>query len=177
MTEILKALGLCDDYAFVPDHARDRGTALHQAIQWFEDGTLDTNSLHPEIIQPFTAYQRFVEDTGHMVESSEVELVHPWGFCGHLDRVGLVNGDRAICDWKSGTTVDLKGATLQLAGYGLLYAHQFQTEYPETRLPDVKRYVVNLRPDGTYKLIDVTDDHATQVFTAAVMVYHAREGK
>lgn len=179
VTEILTAVGLCQDYSFLGDQAeyyRNRGTAIHQAIQWFEEGTLDEASLHPEIRPALAAYRRFVEETGHMVEASELELIHPWGFCGHLDRVGLVNGDLAICDWKSGTSLDLKGATLQLAGYGLLYAHQLGIEYPDRPLPDVKRYIVHLKPDGTYKLIDVTDAYSLQIFLAAVIVHRAREG-
>ena len=53
VTEVLRAVGLGPDFSAVPaatlEHARQRGTALHAAIEWHHEGTLDPDSLHPEV--------------------------------------------------------------------------------------------------------------------------------
>ena len=172
VTEVLAACGLTSNYGFVEaeklEMYRQRGQALHLAIQWDAEGTLDRDSLHPEIRPGFDAYREFCFEHGHIAECSELELTHPYGFQGHLDRVGLVDGARALIDWKYSDSVDVNGARWQLAGYGLLYAHN----YPDR--PAEKRLVVGLGKDGRPKITDVTDGYAEQVFTAAVVVYRAR---
>jgi len=51
VTGIIRAAGLMDVTGF-NDYARDRGTAVHKAIELYERGTLDVDSLD-EVITPY----------------------------------------------------------------------------------------------------------------------------
>jgi hypothetical protein len=176
VTEILSATGLAADFSFVkPDvleWARARGTALHRAIEYHAKGTLDVDSLHPEIVGAFKAYLRFRLDTGYEAFASELELVHDqWGFMGHPDTVGELNGGLAVIDYKMTASFDKPYVTLQTAGYGMLWNHHHQDR------PVEKRFGLHLRKDGTYRLHDVADPEAEQTFLAAIIVYKAQRRK
>jgi hypothetical protein len=179
VTEILQGVGLTRDYSFLPAGRRDQlsqtGKWLGQAIQWYHEGTLDTNSLSSAIRPGFDAYLEFLEDEGWEWLGSEVELFHPWGFCGHLDLFGIApDVGVEVLDIKFTDAPDMRGASLQLAGYGILYDHNAPSmrsgrHYPLA--PHVRRRILQLTRDGHYKTHDVTDAHWTSVFSAAVVVY------
>lgn len=174
VTQILRAVGLALDYDRVPahilEHAQQRGTALHRAIQYHAEGRLELASLHPEIQPGFQAYLRFVEHTGHVPIASEVELIHPaWQFIGHPDRIGWLGPERVVIDFKYVETVDLAGTALQVAAYALLWNAVHPTE------PVTRRYTLQLRRNGTYRLHPLEDPHAEQIFLAALVVFQARE--
>jgi len=173
VTEVIRACGLSREYPDTPDmqRRRDLGTALHLAIAYHHAGTLDEATVHPLIRPGFDAYLKFLAEFGHVPLYSELELEHPYGFVGHLDRVGDMLHDAVeLVDWKRTTNVDLVTGRLQMAGYRLLWEHN----HPD-RL--VKRcLIVALSPGGgVYRAHDVTDDYSMSVFLAAVVVYHARK--
>lgn len=176
VTEILRAVGLCEDYRFVHPadlaRARARGAALHKAIELATLGTLDPDSLHPEIAPGFAAYQRFVAATAHVVEAAEVELTHPWGIVGHPDDVGTL-GERGpvVIDYKLTRTPDLVGTKYQLAAYRLLWDHA----HPERPIQGCFMLQLPRDADGDYRLVDLTDDYAVNVFTAAFVVWKAQQ--
>lgn len=172
VSEIIRAVGLTADYSSIPTAYREiamaRGKALHAAIEMDAEGTLDDASVHEAIRAPLEAYRRFCKDVEHAIESTELELVDDrLGFCGHLDRVGTIRGQRAIIDWKLSDRPDLEGARYQLAGYHIL--DSWCTKPAESP----QWYVVALRKDGTYRLHDLTDLGVTRVFEAALVVYQA----
>jgi hypothetical protein len=178
VTEVLASAGLCEDYRFLGDKRefyQERGQALHACIQWFEEGTLDEATVHPEIAPGLAAYRRFVEETGYMVMASEVELFHrDYGFCGHIDSVGALGIEykTVLVDFKYSDSPDVKGARYQLAGgYRLLWEHN----HPDKKVDNC--LVVALRKDGTYKAHEVMDDYASQVFLAALIVHQERAKK
>lgn len=178
VTEILEAVGLAPDLSMVkPDvlaWASARGTALHRAIELHTKGTLDVDSLHPEIVPALEAYLRFVEDSGHEAHASELELIHPtWGFMGHPDRVGTLAklDDLCLIDWKMTASFSTNYVRHQLAGYAELW----NAVHPDR--PVKKCFGLHLRKDGTYRLHDVTDPEARQAFLAAVVVYKAQRRK
>ena len=172
VTQILRAVGLSSTYAGVPkevlEHARLRGQGLHLAIQYHHEGTLDAESLHPEIQPGFRAYLDFLADTGHRAMVSEPELIHPaWQYIGHPDRVGWLGKDRVILDWKHVAKVDLKAGRLQLAAYRMAWNALHPTE------PVSRCFLVHLatNSDGKARLHDVTDPGADQIFLAALVVF------
>ena len=172
VTQILKAVGLGSDYAGVPEevleYARLRGVALHRAIQYHHDGTLDVDSLHPAVQPGFRAYLEFVADTGHRPIASEPELIHPaWQYVGHPDRVGWLGKDRVILDWKHVASVDVKVGRLQLAAYRMAWNALHLTE------PVSRCFLVHLptNGDGRARLHEVTDPSAEQIFLAALVVF------
>ena len=178
VTEILQAVGLAPDLSMVkPDvlaWASARGTALHRAIELHTKGTLDYDSLHPEIIPALKAYLDFVHDSGHEAIASELELVHPtWGFMGHPDRVGTLAKleDLVLIDWKMTASFSTNYVRHQLAGYRLLW----NANNPDR--PVRKCFGLHLKKDGRYTLHDVSDPEAEQAFLAAVVVWKAQRRK
>ena len=178
VTEILADVGLAPDLSAVrPDvlaWASARGTALHRAIELHTKGTLDPDSLHPEIVPALAAYLRFVEDSGHEPVASELELVHPtWGFMGHPDRVGTLAKLEDLCliDWKFTAGFSTNYVRHQCAGYKILW----NAVYPER--PVRKVFGLHLKKDGRYTLHDVTDAEAEQAFLAAVVIHKAQRRK
>lgn len=175
VTAILQSAGLLACYPNTPDMARARakGTALHLALKYHADGVLEERSLHEALRAPFAAYQRFLLDHGHIPEASELELIHErYGFQGHVDRIGTVDEfTTCLVDFKVSDSPDVRGATLQVSGgYRALWDHH----HPER--PVERCYVLALRKDGTYRLLDVTDSgHAVQVFMAALIVHNERK--
>lgn len=168
VTTIIREVGLSRSYPNTPEMelARQRGTALHAAILLHAGGELDEGSLHEAIRPGFEAYLRFLDETGHIEMFSEYEIEHPWGIIGHLDRVSSLI---EILDWKYSDSPDLVGAKYQLAGYRLLWNHQFPLS------PVSRCLVIGLGKNGKYRPHDVTDDYAMQVFTSAFVVYKARQ--
>jgi len=174
VTEILASCGLTQNYGFLPqeklDLARARGTALHLAIQWFHEGTLDETSLHPEIRLGFEAYRAFLEEERWVWEASELELFHPFGVVGHLDLIGVApDVGLEILDLKFSDAPDVKGAARQLAMYGMLWDHN----HPDR--PHRRRRVLQITRDGHAKPIDVTNQHHSNVCAAAIVVYQERK--
>lgn len=174
VTEVLRAAGLTRDFKGVPahllEHAQLRGQALHQAIQWHHEGTLDQATLHPEIEPGFRAYQRFLVEMHHKPIASEIELVHPtWNFIGHLDRVGWLGPSRVIIDFKYTETPDLVGAAYQIAAYRMLWAACRPQE------PISAGYVLQLTLAGRYQPHLLEEAQAEQVFLAALVVFRARQ--
>jgi hypothetical protein len=174
VTEILRAVGLTEDYRMVPAETLARraaqGKALHRTIDLYHAGTL--GKIHPEIQPFFDAYREWSSTRGAEFVACEVEILNEKrGFCGHLDQVRS-SGAPVLIDFKTGDSPDLDGAKYQLAGYRLLWDDEPGAGPAERCL------VVNLRKDGTSRVYDVTDDYACQVFLAALMVYRAqRKGK
>lgn len=182
VTEILTRVGLSLDYErLVPADKltmlRQRGTALHRAIQLWDAHRLDVARVHEAILPGLTAYQAWAQDVKHEPWASELELTHStWGFMGHPDRVGLVNGEPAVIDWKYTDGPDLRGGKYQLAGYKMLANDQGRAAAPPVSGLDRihETYLVQLSPTGKgYHMHRMTDPTAEQVFQAAVILYHA----
>lgn len=171
VTEILDAVGL-GWTSFIPrdkkEYVLKRGRALHSAIELDATRELDEASIHPDIAGRFEGYRKWVRDTGHVVEESEIELIHSiWNFVGHPDRVGMNRGNRVMVDWKS--SVDKDVVIPQMAGYGLLWRDRFP------KLPIDQYIALELRPDGTYSSHHLDPRTKEQVFLAALVIHQERQ--
>jgi hypothetical protein len=122
-------------------YASELGTAVHRAIELYEDGTLDTTALDPLIAQRLEAYLAFKSDCDAFPVATE-QIVHNsiYGYCGRLDFNGMVRGEKAIVDWKSGLVNHT--VAMQLAAYAACQADP----------SSYARYSLQLRADGTYRL-------------------------
>lgn len=177
VTEILRAVGLGPTYDGVPtavlEKARLRGQALHAAIQYHAEGSLDDSTIHPEVALGFSAYLKFLAETGHEPVGSEIEIVHAaWRYVGHIDRVGLHKTERVLIDFKFTDSVDTAASAFQLAGYRLAWT----ATRPAERID--RSWIVQLKHDGTYRVHDVPRTkwpQHEQVFLAALVVYRARQ--
>lgn len=119
VTSVLKGVGIID-YSFIPQdvlqEASRRGTAVHVALQHYDEGTFDRGSFNPEWLGYIDAYERFLEQSRFQPAQIEQKIYHPLHrYAGTLDRTGLLDDDLVILDFKTGLV--LPGHALQLAGY------------------------------------------------------------
>ena len=175
VSTILKDMGLVKPYPEgVPavEWGRARGTAVHLAIRYLEEGCLDETTLHPDVAGPVRAYKAFKQDTGYQPKAFEEPVAHPgFRFRGTLDSRGVYLEHHAILDFKCSQRPDLDAARYQLAGYAIAcWALTLDKPLWDEAFP---RYVVQLGEE-TYRVHDVTSNEAIEVFAAAVKVWWAR---
>ena len=138
VTEILREAGLIDTTWFT-ERGANRGTAVHAACQFLDEGDLDLMTLDPQIEGYVRAYDAWRHDSGIMgAEWIECPRQDPMGlYRGTPDRV-LVTRLRAVWDLKTGGYQTW--VSLQLAAY-------------VNMLPDpysYSRYGLYLSANGTY---------------------------
>lgn len=161
VTQVLEPL---INYDGVPNgilqHAADRGTAVHLATEYFDDGDLDEDSIDPEILPYVQAWQRFRAESGFEVLRSEVRVYSErHRYAGTVDCIGVMRGRLVMVEKK--TTAILAAATaIQVTAY--LKAYNEHVPAAE-RAKDC--YSVHLRRDGTYRL----DQHEPLTHWAAFL--------
>lgn len=149
--------------AMVLQEAARKGTAVHEATEQIDYG-LDPEE-NPEIEGYLEAYYSFLFD--HYCDWKMIEQPvafcraenEPPLYCGTVDRFGVVDDDLAVVDIKtyaSMTTEAQMTAASQLA----LYRDAILDGDPENRgrfqdCGRVKRYILHLKKDGKYRLIDI----------------------
>lgn len=126
VTQVLKLAGLVDDRWFT-EFGRWRGSAVHKATHYFDEGDIDRRTLDP-IVKPFVAdWKKFRDATGFTPTLIEKPLYDStYNFCGTPDRRGFFLGGRAE---DSNEIIDIKTypggkapwwTRYQLAAYGRL---------------------------------------------------------
>lgn len=146
VSQILQALGLVDPTWFTPE-SRDRGTAVHRAVQLLAEGRLDWSSVDPRILGYVQAGDRFLRDAGVPIGECVTERIvyHPaHRYAGKLDLFAECFGSPAVVDFKSGA---LGHAGLQTAAYE-------DALRQEIGGAPARRMAVQLREDGTYRKHD-----------------------
>ena len=151
----------------VLEWASERGRAVHLACDLLDEGDLDERSLDPEIVPYVEAYCCFLEEARPSWSAIE-HVVHSerYGYAGRLDRVGtlacLRGSPRVVCDIK--TVAALSPVTgLQLAAY----AEALRTDQ---RTKTLRRFALQLRHDGAYRLKEYTERSDLSVFLAQLTV-------
>ncbi len=166
VTEILKAAGLVST-DFIPEQARDLGSAVHLATQYLDEGDLDVDSLDPRVALRVASYQKFLDEVKPEILGIEMSIVNSiYHYCGTLDRViKLQDGRVGILDIKGVCASDWHG--LQLSAY--------QCASPPMILVDGLAYRWNLylRDDG-YKLVERTRRDDWPAFVAALTLFNWR---
>jgi hypothetical protein len=144
VTTILKGTGMID-YSMIPQavlqEAGRRGTAVHVALQYMDDGELDESSVAPEYAGYIKAAKRFYAETGFTVAHNEYRDYHRGLlYAGTLDRTGVFPDDSlAVVDWKTGLV--MPAHALQLVGYANFFRNPRR----------YRRIAVKLNADGTYR--------------------------
>lgn len=150
------------------DNAAERGTKVHKAcenLDRYGDCEVDEN------IAPYIkAYIQFVSDYQPEWELVEKPMASAnRRFAGTLDRAGKLNtGKTAIIDLKSSSVVQKVLAMIQLNGYDELY------EENTGKIAD-ELYILHLKKDGTYKLINFEKDRT--LFNACLSLHNALKKK
>lgn len=139
VTDILRSAGI------IPldvgnDEAMARGTFVHEATAIMDKG-LELEEV-PEEYEPFIrAYMKFMSSSGAEPVLIEQPVYNAlYRYAGTLDRLYLINGERWVADIKTGSVPDW--APIQLAAYASCLEP-----------PTWKRVAINLREDGSYKVI------------------------
>jgi hypothetical protein len=163
VTEILRDAGLVST-EWMTDEDRDRGTAVHLAIKYLLEGTLDRSSLDPTVAPRLAQFERFMVEVKPVVHAVEERVFHPlYLYQGTLDLRVTINGRRGVVDVKGTTPSEFHGP--QLAAY--LEASGFAYE----RSP--RRHNLYLHPDR-YRLIERANAYDWKAFLAALSLKNWR---
>jgi hypothetical protein len=170
VTTVLRSAGLMD-YSRAPEQkladAQWRGSAVHLACQYLDEGTLDWSSIEREHLPYVRAWQRFRDESGFVVEAAEKCVFSRSGYAGRLDRLGrLRDGSLAVLDLKTGSV--MPATRLQLAAYVMCLERSYA----------YSRHAVRLTPEGrfsvtTYPRRELAADFA--VFLHALALYNWRK--
>lgn len=177
-SDIISLAGL-SDYSSVPpgrlETARDRGTSLHKAVHYFEEGDLDFASLSPEIQPYLRAYMKFrVEREFEPIAPQERAMVYQHENTDQmigctLDLRGTVGGKLYIVDPKC--TYPNCGAAkkqthirwrMQLQSYweATLTDEPFWETQAQATTEGISKAILHLKKDATYELIEFPVDDA-----------------
>jgi hypothetical protein len=165
VTGILKASGLID-FGGIPESileaARVRGTTVHQAIQFVNEGDLDLLQFRADFPDytgfldgwlEFRAQRRF---TPILTETRVASRLHQ--VAGTIDCLGELDGEAVLLDYATGDPTNTC-KSFQTAAYAGLALEWAQTLDADPRLTAffekhafVRRYAVALKKDGRFSL-------------------------
>jgi hypothetical protein len=145
-----------------PEGAAERGHHVHLATQLFDEDDLDDGSLDPLVAGYLEGWKRFREEMDFQVKQIEMKVFNStYGYCGTIDRIGTLNGKKAILDVKSGVAEHWH--SLQLWAYSLCLEEPHQ------------RFAVYLTAQGKYKLTPYNDRKDMSVWLSTLTVYQWRK--
>lgn len=141
--------------------AAAKGTAVHEATEMIDYGIEPEED--PELEPYLLAYQTFLLE--HDVEWRMIERIVNYNrgidgelpiYAGTVDRYGMLDGELAVVDIKtyaSMSTDAMLNASCQTVLYRDAIEHHevFSLNDP----PIIRRYILHLRKDGSYRLIDL----------------------
>lgn len=174
VTAILKAEGIQQYGPRNPDadFKMQVGAWVHQAIAWYEHGTLDEPSLSDGVRAYLESYKKFKELTGFKPIPSlmEVPMWHSaWRYSGTPDLPGVIAGRFVVVDLKTGEK--RAGDGIQIAAYGDLISNSvigFERICPEG-------IVLHLKEDGSMprpQKYDAKEMHGNRNVFFAVLQTH-----
>lgn len=136
VTDILQ--GELGGFEGFPEGAAMRGTNVHNAIQYWNEGDLNESTLTPEIASYLECFKR--AKAHHKIKILQNEVMryhHKYLYSGRLDSIVEIDGVKGIIDYKTG--MPDKRNKWQLAAY---------LEYMRHEIPDLKgRWNLYLKPD------------------------------
>jgi len=160
VTDILHQAGLVDTSWFT-EEMRDRGSDVHVACHFLDEGDLSFESLTPPVLARVRQYQQFLDDVKPEILSIEEQVENAaLRYCGTLDRRLRIGGVEGVLDIK-GTAI-LSWHALQLS----LYAGCF-TQF-------LRRWNLYLF-DDRYKLVEHKDPTDWQTAKAALTLAFWKE--
>jgi len=140
-----------------------KGKDIHKIIQNLSKGGKVEKTK--EIKGYIEAYEKFKADVPFRILATEkIVYSKKYGYAGTLDAIiKFKNGELAIIDFKTGKYV-YREASIQLSAY----KQALEEMYPKKKKPD-KTFVVHLKSDGTYSLIE--KNASFQIFLALKKVW------
>lgn len=168
VTDVIRDNRLGGDFSRVaPDvleRARQLGSAVHVALHYHDEGTLDEATVDPAVAPYLAAWRRFLAERQVAVVEMERRFADAtYRFAGTLDRIVVVDGRRVLIDVKSGA---VDGADLQTAAYAHLACEPATT----------RRWAVQLHPERLvpYTVHPYQNPGDWRIFLAALQLTHER---
>lgn len=141
--------------------AAAKGTAVHEATEMIDYGIEPEED--PELEPYLLAYQTFLCE--HDVEWRMIERIVNYNrgidgelpiYAGTVDRYGMLDGELAVVDIKTYASMSTD-AMLNASCQTVLYrdAIEHHEVFSPNDPPIIRRYILHLRKDGSYRLIDL----------------------
>jgi len=149
--------------------AREWGTAVHDLVQFHEDGDLDVDALAPElreVLRQYSLAKAHYEWTALAWEMPVAHCLHR--YAGRLDLIVQGPGYKALVDIKSGLL--LPSVRPQTAAY--LEAYQSMKLPGKHKI--TRRYVLQLER-GTYRVRRLQDSQDFSIFVSCLNVMRFME--
>lgn len=170
VTTALLNAGLIDQ-TWYNDKGKMRGQAVHCALQYLAEGTLDWSSVVDEIKPYIKGALKFETENQVKTIVSEIPLYHPiYLYAGRPDRVVLLNGEVGILDYKTGAAQ--AWAAIQTAAYEWLVKDlpEVKKALEEAKQKQLRRWALELKNNENYRLISYNDRNDINVFMATLTV-------
>jgi hypothetical protein len=157
-----------EDWEAVPAYYLEKaakfGQAVHTATEYDDEGVLKLHTMDVRIWPCVKAWRKFKQDFDVKLEAIEpVVYSMKHGYAGRIDRIGTVKGVRSVIDIK--TAKHKATHDLQVAAY----LNAWNELNPRSRV--VRRYLVELRRDGTYRVTEMKGAGDFAIFLSAVALY------
>src|SRR6185295_2304031 len=157
--------------------ARQEGVAIHKMVELHFNG--DLQSVPEWMAGHWKALQRFHDDTGFEIWAAEQKLFHPTlHYAGTPDLIGLMPRLKNV---KGPACIDVKRSLfggpaigLQTAGYTRAW-NENDGKSRDLRVPDGNRFALQLRDNGTYRLVDYQDGEDFTAFLACLQQVRWRQ--
>lgn len=162
VSEVLADVGLADK-THIPEYALERGSVVHKACELATHGTLDWDTLHPDLHGYVKSWIALKNEVQAVAEAVEAPIYHPTlKIAGTPDFRGFFGKERVIADWKANSIP--KHTKWQLAFYRMILGG------------DWRRVGVALQADGSMARLTEFKDHAADLAMAlsALNIYRAK---
>ena len=137
----------------VLEYARNRGTAIHEALEMYDlGGEIEASPETAPYIKAYLDWYSIYRPKWTGVEQIVYHNID--GYIGTLDRIGyLIGTELAIVDIKTSqpTKEALVSVCCQTSAYAMAYT---QEDYIRGSYLKIKRYGLFLKADGTYRFQD-----------------------
>jgi len=161
----------------------DLGRKVHQATHYFDEGTLDADSVDPVLVPYLIGWEKFCREKHFRPVQMETLVYHPiYGYAGTVDRLGAADTEHGhgyvLLDLKTG---DGSMAGPQTAAYLEAWRQMVLaglTTMPVTHAGDpIDRWTVQLHDTGRYTLTPHRSRRDWRVFLAAFELYTYTHGR
>lgn len=176
VTQLLKPL-TDEAFAGIPQSILDNksaiGTAVHYATELYDADDIDTDDLHPTVLNYLLGWSRFIGDHEGRIQivRSESKQYHPTlQYAGTVDRELLFDGEPMILDIKTTDQIHAH-VGVQLAGYAML-AEANSDKAKRIPANRYKRVALQLLPDSDYKLHYFTEQIDFTCFMSMLTFYN-----
>jgi hypothetical protein len=180
VTSVIADAGLSPDYP--PGEHAARGTKVHELTVVYDAGRLDVDRFREmDATKPeFWRIAGYLDSYIGAIRTHEVHWVYVeqpfvsrvYGYAGTVDRYGLIDGELAVLDFKTSTSLPPRTTGLQTAAYVMLIAG------PNVRRDAVRRFALHLKQDGSPgRFVEYTNPADYDTFVGLAHLYHWKRNK